>query len=57
MFEHITKDWPELDLDAKYQRFLRQECSFENKRNNYVIERFQIQVRASLNKNVKNEKP
>ena len=43
LFDEITKDWKEKDNDKKYMRFLKQECTFENsKQNNYIIERFQI---------------
>ncbi len=46
VFDEITKDWQELDNDKKYLKFLKQECSFENMNNNYIIERFKLEVRA-----------
>jgi hypothetical protein len=39
-------------------QFLRRECSFEESAlNNYLIERFELTLRASINKNVRNRKP
>lgn len=29
LFEDLTSEWKEKDLDAKYMRFLKRECSFE----------------------------
>ncbi len=57
LFDEITKDWEHMDEVEKYKKFLRQECSFENPNNNYIVERFQLEVRAQLNKNVKNLLP
>ena len=58
LFEQITKDWKETDLDKKYMRFLRRECSFEDSAlNSFLIERFEMTLRASINKNVRNKKP
>ena len=38
LFDYITEDWPETNIDLKYKRFLKQECQFpiEDKRN-FVI--------------------
>ena len=45
-------------MDKKYMRFLKRECSFEDSvLNNYLIERFELTLRASINKNVRNKKP
>lgn len=56
--DDLTLDWKEKDADAKYKRFLKQECSFEKSSfNSYLIERFCLQARVSLNKNVRNKKP
>ena len=58
LFDQITKDWKETDLDKKYMKFLKKECSFEDSAlNNYLIERFEMTLRASINKNVRNKKP
>ncbi len=39
-------------------KFLKRECSFEDSAlNNYLIERFELTLRASINKNVRNKKP
>jgi hypothetical protein len=58
LFDDITKDWKEKDMDKKYMRFLHRECGFEDsQKNNYIIERFELTLRASINKNVKNRKP
>jgi len=57
LFDDITSSWKE-NGDDKYSQFLKRECKFESsKDNSYLIERFQLQVRASLNKNVRNRKP
>ena len=57
LFDDITRDWRERD-DQKYMKFLRRECEFQNaEKNNYIIERFELTLRASINKNVKNRKP
>ena len=43
LFEDITADWKEKDLDKKYARFLKSECSFEgSEKHNYLIERFAL---------------
>lgn len=58
LFDDITADYREKDIDAKYLKFLKKECNFERARdNNYIIERFTLTLRASLNKNVRNRKP
>jgi hypothetical protein len=45
-------------LIEKYKRFLKEECNFENKdMNSYIIEKFSIDVRVALNKNIKNRQP
>lgn len=57
LFDDISASWRETG-DERYNRFLKQECKFQNSEDNsYLIERFQLQVRASLNKNVRNRKP
>jgi hypothetical protein len=58
LFDDITKSWPEKDVDKKYMRFLKRECEFqESETNNYIIERFELTLRAAINKNVRNKKP
>ncbi len=58
LFDSLTKDWKETDVDKKYMRFLKRECSFEDSAlNNFLIERFEMTLRASINKNVRNKKP
>lgn len=57
LFDELTKGWPETDQNSKYMRFLKQECSFANPDNQYIIERFCLDLRVSLNKNVKNKEP
>jgi hypothetical protein len=37
LFEELTKSWPETG-DAKYMRFLNEQCNFSSKeQNNYII--------------------
>ena len=58
LFDDITRGWRERDTDDKYMKFLKRECEFqEAQSNNYIIERFELTLRATINKNVKNRKP
>ena len=57
LYEELTKDWEETDSDLKYMRFLRQECKFDDWNNNFIVDRFKMEVRAQLNNNPKNSKP
>lgn len=58
LFDDITKEWRDKDVDQRYMRFLKKECEFEfAESNNYIVERFELTLRASINKNVRNRKP
>jgi hypothetical protein len=57
LLENITSDWLCDSWEEKLDLFLDKECRFENDNNHYLIDRFSMNVRVSLNKNIKNKQP
>jgi len=55
----LTKGWEQKEKkESPFDWFQKAECAFDHEwTHNYILERFRVTIRSTINKNMENEKP